>query len=276
MAYIRSHLNGPLSLRVLADVAGFSPFHFHRLFSAFVGETLGEYIRRQRLQRAYQQILVTRRTVTEIALESGYETPAAFTRAFRQAFHLSPSALRRQGKLAGAAALAASPRGTLWRYPMEPEIRSYPDRKVIFVRSVGMVDHCFDKAAKRSFDILRDFLNQHRAWHKIGNCLGICPDGDEVEWDQARYDGAFFLKPGEEIQPVGEIQSMIIPGGRFAVFIHHGIYSTLWQTWNAVYRDWLPGSGYELRDVLPYEVYLDDPARVPPDRRTTEIHIPIV
>lgn len=274
--HIRAHLAEPLSLHVLAELAGFSPFHFYRLFAAFVGETLGEYVRRLRLQRAYQLLLLTRRTVTDIALESGYETPAAFTRAFQQAFHLSPSALRRQGRLAGAAALAASPRNTLWRYPMEPEIRTYPDRTIIFVSSYGMMDRNFNKAARRSFEILSGFLNQQRAWHKVDTCLGICPDGDDVAWEKARYDGAYFLKPGQEIAPQGEIQTAIVPGGRFAVFLHHGIYDTLWQTWNAIYRDWLPGSGYQLRDVQPYEVYVDDPARVPPDKRTTEIHIPIV
>jgi AraC family transcriptional regulator len=49
----------------------------------------------------------------------------------------------------------------------------------------------------------------------------------------------------------------------------------LWQSWNAIYRDWLPGSGETLRDAPPYDAYLNDPSRVQPSELLTEIHIPV-
>jgi AraC family transcriptional regulator len=68
----------------------------HRLFAAFVGETMGEYIRRMRLGRAVQQLLTTNTSVTQIAL-ARLPTPAAFTKAFRQVFRLTPTQVRKAG-----------------------------------------------------------------------------------------------------------------------------------------------------------------------------------
>ena len=68
---------------------------------------------------------------------------------------------------------------------------------------------------------------------------------------------------------------MELPGGKAAVFTHKGPYETLWQTWNKVYRDWLPASGEKLRDAYPYEVYLNEKGKVAPEDLLTEIYIPI-
>jgi AraC family transcriptional regulator len=67
----------------------------------------------------------------------------------------------------------------------------------------------------------------------------------------------------------------VVPAGRYAVFLHQGSYSTLWQAWNTIYRDWLPGSGMTLRDDAPFEIYLDDKAKTKEDKLRTEICIPI-
>ncbi|MCI0727789.1 MAG: AraC family transcriptional regulator, partial [Chloroflexi bacterium] len=82
-SYIHSHINGELQLERLAGLAGFSPFHFHRIFAALMGETVAEYVRRVRLAAAVQRLLHSTEPVTGIALAVGYETPAAFAKAFR-------------------------------------------------------------------------------------------------------------------------------------------------------------------------------------------------
>jgi len=75
-------------------VAFFSPYHFHRIFAAFTGEPLAAFIRRLRLECAAQRLVHLDASVTEIALDAGYETPAAFTRAFSAHFGVAPSAYR--------------------------------------------------------------------------------------------------------------------------------------------------------------------------------------
>jgi AraC family transcriptional regulator len=88
--FIQEHLAEELSLDRLARVACFSPFHFHRIFQGIVGEPVSEYVRRLRLESAGLALKTTRKSVLEIALDAGYGTHEAFTRAFRQMFGQSP------------------------------------------------------------------------------------------------------------------------------------------------------------------------------------------
>src|SRR5207253_4223259 len=87
--FIEEHLDEELSLDRLARVAHFSPYHFHRLFRALVGETVTEYVRRLRLESAAVALKTTDKTVLQVALDAGYGTHEAFTRAFRQMFGIS-------------------------------------------------------------------------------------------------------------------------------------------------------------------------------------------
>ena len=93
--YIREHIDEPLHRDVLADVAGFSVPHFHRIFTAHVGENIAAYVRRVRLERAARKLRMGAVDITEVALAAGYDSHSAFGKAFKQQFGLSPSAYRR-------------------------------------------------------------------------------------------------------------------------------------------------------------------------------------
>ncbi len=93
--YIRLHLDEPLNREVLAAVAGFSVPHFHRIFTGTTGESAASYIRRMRLIRAGQKLRMGAVDITEVALAAGYASHAAFGKAFKQRFGLSPSEFRR-------------------------------------------------------------------------------------------------------------------------------------------------------------------------------------
>ncbi len=97
MQYIREHINEPLNRAVLAEIAGFSVPHFHRVFTAHVGESAISYIRRLRLERAARKLRMGAVDITEVALAAGYDTHAAFSKAFKQQFGLSPSEFRQLG-----------------------------------------------------------------------------------------------------------------------------------------------------------------------------------
>src|SRR5450432_2278117 len=93
--YIDQNLDQYLDLETLAEVAHFSPFHFHRLFSALTGETLGGYLRRRRCEVAATRLLAQPRlAVLEIALDVGFGSTEAFTHAFNARFGCSPTAWR--------------------------------------------------------------------------------------------------------------------------------------------------------------------------------------
>jgi len=92
--YIREHIDEPLPREVLAEVAGFSVPHFHRIFTACAGENIASYVRRERMVRAGRKLRMGAVDITQVALAAGYDTHAAFSKAFKQHFGLSPSEFR--------------------------------------------------------------------------------------------------------------------------------------------------------------------------------------
>jgi AraC family transcriptional regulator len=105
--YIREHIQEPLDRETLASVAGFSIPHFHRVFTAHVGESAISYIRRLRMERAGRKLRMGAVDITEVALAAGYDSHAAFSKAFKQQFGLSPSEFRQLGCSAATRLLAS-------------------------------------------------------------------------------------------------------------------------------------------------------------------------
>ncbi len=92
--YIEQHLSENINLDLLATVAHLSPFHFHRTFKYHVGENINEFIKRQRMERAASLLVDTDNAVTSIGQQVGYRNPAAFCRAFKLQYSLSPTEFR--------------------------------------------------------------------------------------------------------------------------------------------------------------------------------------
>lgn len=103
--YIRLHIHEPLNREVLADVAGFSIPHFHRIFIAQTGESAISYVRRMRLILAGRKLRMGAVDIMQVALAAGYESHAAFSKAFKKQFGVSPRAFRLLGCMAATALL---------------------------------------------------------------------------------------------------------------------------------------------------------------------------
>jgi AraC family transcriptional regulator len=95
--YIGQHMDERLDRAVLAAVAGYSVPHFHRVFAAQMGEAVASYVRRARMLRAGRKLRMGAVDITEVALAAGYDTHAAFSKAFKRQFGLSPSEFRQLG-----------------------------------------------------------------------------------------------------------------------------------------------------------------------------------
>ena len=97
LAYIDANLEGDLSVKTLSRVANFSAFHFHRQFTAFVGVPVSRYVQLMRLRRAAHRLAaLADHSVLDAALDAGFESPEAFSRAFRRAIGMTPSAFRKE------------------------------------------------------------------------------------------------------------------------------------------------------------------------------------
>src|SRR5262245_66203233 len=90
--HIAEHLDDDLALGKLARIAGFSPFHFHRLFQAHTGETLHDHVRRVRVERAASLMgSMPARPLTDIALDVGFPALSDLSRAFKARFDVAPA-----------------------------------------------------------------------------------------------------------------------------------------------------------------------------------------
>jgi AraC family transcriptional regulator len=267
LVYIDEHFNEPLTLDDLAQIACFSPYHFHRIFQAFVGEPMYAYIKRLRLENAAVNLRSTELSVTDIAFKSGYETPAAFAKAFRERFGVTPTGFRTKNGKRSCGDQSSQTTEEI----MKPEIRTLEDQKVLFVRSTGNYAQAADEAWKT--------LMKHAFWKMLTNrsvkFIGISRDDPKLtEESKLRYDACITVKG--DVKPKGEVGVQILKGGRYAVFLHKGPYEKFNETYDLIFSEWLPRSGYKLRETPCYELYLSkNPGRTKPENLRTEIHIPI-
>lgn len=263
--YIEQNYNDELTLDELSKVASFSKYHFHRIFKSIVGESMNDYVRRVRLQSTTLQ-LNTNRKITEIALSSGYETNASFSKAFKKHFGVTPKEFSKmQKKIKGNKML-------------EAKIIELKDIEILYVRKTGK----YQIAAQNAWEVLMPFVyknkikNKKNLMGKDAMIFGIGHDNPHhTDVDKLRYD-ACISWDDKTVKPEGEIQSKIIDGGKYAMFLHKGSYETLINTYDGV-ADWIVESSVELRDLPIIEKYLNrDPRRTKEENLKTEIYVPII
>jgi len=95
ISYIETNLSNKLSLDELADIAGFSKYHFLRIFKHETGSRLFEHIQNRRMARAAKLLLFTQQNILDIALMYRFDSQEAFTRAFKKEYNLSPGRYRK-------------------------------------------------------------------------------------------------------------------------------------------------------------------------------------
>lgn len=97
--FIENNLNEDLNLDQLSQIACFSPYHFHRIFSVFVGETLNSYITRKKIEKiAYAIINGSEMSMTELAFRFGFNTDTSFSRSFKKFYCISPTEFKAGSK----------------------------------------------------------------------------------------------------------------------------------------------------------------------------------
>ena len=278
--HIDAHLDAPLDLQVLADVAHFSPWHFHRVFQAFTGETLAERVRRRRLEIAALRLLASPpETALAIALDVGLGSAEVFSRSFKNYFGVTPTAWRRgahrdwvearRGELskihqAGrnsrqAVADAFSDDGHDWQSrqqvpidegaDMQLEIKTFPNVRVAYMRHLGPYG---DAGIGR---LWQRFGSWRRAEGLGGSeTYGIAPDSPDITSpEKCRYDACVAID--DTFKPSGEVGIQTIAGGLYACQPFTGTTDDINGAWMRVYSQWLPESGYQADDRPAVEAY---------------------
>lgn len=294
LEHIDQHLDQPLELADLAQIAHFSPWHFHRLFTAWVGETLGDYLRRRRLACAAQQ-LASRpdASILEIALEVGFSSGEAFSRAFKQHFSVTPSTWRtteperwdqrlagirerRQQQLSNpdqvqAAHFADSDAFTHMKdQTMNVTLKEISPARVAYMRYIGpygMGIGTFWRETMAPWMIENNLLQRVR--YGIGH-----DDPFTTPPEKCRYDACVEVPDSFSASEQAAVTTL--PGGLYAIAQFKGKGPEIADAWTELCRDWLPKSAMQF-DARPcFERY---PVEAQYDEQTgvleCEICIPV-
>jgi AraC family transcriptional regulator len=302
---MEDNISKDLSLTELADVAHFSPFHFHRIFRGMVGETLNDFIQRIRVEKAAAKLVLNpRKPITDMAFECGFSSPSAFARSFRETYDMSASDWRSGGHLQHGKNSEAKGKdrqsvsnigkdfavslyydqdtnSQLWRVRMKNkeiqanvEAKDMPELHVAYIRHIGPY--------KGDQELFGRLFNKLMSWAGPRGLLRfpetkvmtIYHDNPDIT-DESRLRTDACITVPEDTQVEGEIGKARIPAGKYAA-AHFEITPDQYQdAWNAVYGGWLPESGYQPQDGPCYELYLNDPKQHPEGKHVVDICIPV-
>lgn len=303
--HIERHLDQPLPLRELSKVASFSPYHFHRIFSAMVGETLNAFIGRLRLERAASRLLhVPEQPITDVALDYGFSSSATFARAFKAHFGVSASEWRKIGKTdrneeqtlrnlcqayeVSAGYLDPTTHNWKWRIEMkkneqqpgqqtvtaEVEVKELDAVHVAYVRHVGPYQGDGELFGRLWGQIMKWAAPRGLIQPETTKCLSVYHDDPEItDDDKLRVSVCVSVPEGTEVE--GEVGSMTVPGGTFAVARFELADDEYSAAWAAIFGGWLPESGFQPDDRPAYELCLNDPKEHPQGKAEIAICVPV-
>ena len=265
--YIDNNLDKKLSVADLAKISNFSPFHFHRIFKGFLGEPIGNYIMRTRVEAAAYLIRYTNLEIKTIAYNVGYESPSSLNKVFKQYYNISPTEYRKDKNFVIVRPIIHSSNIKL----KPPEIIEIPEKQAIYIRITGKYGNV---NFQRTWNELWDFVKTNKLITKGIERIGISHDDPKItKSENCRYDACLTIH--NDVKPKGKVGVKKIEGGKFAVFKYQGSYSNLGEVYDTIFSDWFTTCNYELRNISIMEIKMNDPLRTETDKLKTEIYIPI-
>jgi len=261
IVYIQDNLDGKLSLEKVSSIANLSPYHFHRQFKSYSGENLHDYIKRLRLERAAFMINHSDTPITQMVYESGYETPSAFSKAFKGRFGVTPRGFRGVSLYEEKDAVQCH---------LQPEIKEVAAQTLLFQHEIGPYEQAAEKAWQRLMMMAytKGLIDEH------SRAIGIAYDSPYItDENHFRYDACLALgeTDGKKIP-----NTQVLPRGRYAMFRHQGAYHQMDDVYDFIYGCWLIQSGHVLRDQPSFCHYHQMNSKdVPEEELVTDIYIPI-
>jgi AraC family transcriptional regulator len=280
--FILQNLDQSLKLEVVARAACFSPFHFHRIFRLLVGESLNDFVKRVRLERALTQMSRKRRaSLTDIAFACGFGSSTDFSRCFKERYGVPPSRFDvdsfrlKQREEWELAVIDPQQRNLLKRLPpgtnrdgFTVRLRKLPPRQVAYVRvqnafGPGAVEHAAERMVQWA---------EARGLAE-GQWLGYMWDDPEiVALERCRYDVGLVVS---EMTPEGEIGRIEFPAMQLAEVEVRGGIDLEMRALDWLFGTWLPASGFVPTDQPCFEAWLGRPFAQGKQRFELLLQIPI-
>lgn len=275
--FIRLNYSQPLTLKKIGSEAGASEFHFGRLFMSYTGETVFEYLRRIRL---INSLMILQEdidcSVTDVALNVGYETPSAFNKSFKTVLNLSPSEFRNLGQdkqnnliYSLNSVINNEEKYMKLNLTEQPVFVERPAVHFLHIRKCGPFNEVGILAWNELFPRISSIDNT-----LITEYVGMTSmDVKSQDESGMNYDAGLVLNEKPKTIPQG-MEYTKVPGGRFAKFLLKGPYPGVWPAFEIIFKN-LAESKVQLRPGACIENYLNDPNTVPEEELLTELLIPV-
>lgn len=273
LEYIDQNLHSPLHLETLSKVAGFSPYHFHRIFQAMIGESAQSYIKKVRLNAAAYQLLYSpERTITEISMDCGFSSPSDFARSFKAYYQISPSKfiqlkstntiLHPEGDGTICPVRLEKYPALTFNEPLDIRLRELPDLHVAYIRNTGLSKNFQSIQIEKAYHRLFQWSKAHHFITPETLFLGITLDSPEfTALEKCRYDACITVPEGIHLE--GEIRTRLVSSqGEYATYRFRRqdpeFPRTFFEISSFMYGSWLPDHGF-LPDDRPFlEFYLTE------------------
>lgn len=271
---MEARLDDDLGLESLARAWGASPYKFHRLYSAVVGETPKRSVLRLRLERAARLLVICDKRVLDIALAVGFQSHEAFTRAFRRAFALTPTQYRARERAAREVRARRRAGFGGWCCQLsEVRFERRPAADLIAIRQFGAYAGFPPRSRQRLWDELGD-------WAKAcgvsagSERLGLFPD-DPMLTPGPRQGADYCLAVFGPVAGDARVRAVRLAGGVHAVIDHFGPYETLIQAYRIAHDVICRSDRYDLRDEPPLQIFRTVAEDGNPSANRTEVWIPV-
>lgn len=285
--YIEEHLDENITLEDVAKVAYFSPFHFHRIFKMFLGETVNSFVNRLRLERSAVYILRGYDyTLSEIAERNGFSSLSVFSRAFKKYYGVSASDMLKNvesnySKICKVESKIGKKSFTVEDYicrvqkiydvmknKTNVEVKQMPELKVAYIRHIGEY-----QKITGVFERLIRWMN--RTGNFGSDTKGVCVYHDDpkvTQQEQLRTSVAFTV--GDEAKADGEVGILKVKPGKYAVGHFEVSKEEFEEAWTYMCA-WTIENGYEASEGDYYEVYHNDYNTHPEKKFIVDICIPV-
>ena len=273
LTYVDDHLGDALDLDALAAVAGFSRFHFHRVFKRVAGASPQEYVKRRRLEMAFHFLSNDSSLgVNEVSDLLGFSSPSNFARSFRGLYSFAPRHLRRPSTYPFRAGPGPEDgRPFVFIDPSQVRLGAVEPFRVLFERRKGRPT---DPAL-----VGRVFAGLHAEAERRGCSMAGAREvviGKSIPGLVAPEESAFDF--GVEIPSSAVVDDpdlvQVVQGGTYARYEYRGDPSRVVDCWGELYSVWLKRSGLAVGNGFGFTVAAGVPAGVlgPP---TFHLFLPI-
>ncbi len=266
--YINKHLDKSIDLKTIAKEAMISEFHFCRIFKAYIGESVGAYTVRLRMERVAHLLQISDNTLTDIAEKTGYQSQQSLSKAFKKHFGITPSAFRHLNTYLSSK--LSKPKRT--SIELKPKIIELMPKNLVYIRIIAKYGSTLDY--KTAWNKLIAFAKDKNLINKNSEYIGLSFDDPNItEEDRCRFYACISTE--KKVKPEGEFGIYTIAGGKFALFVHKGAYSGLNDLYQTIYSDWLPDNYDKIRNSNTFEKYINSPNEVKEEDLVTEVYIPM-